>query len=80
MLKVKTITMKPEKAADILMSGVYVRRVSKSGEETDPNVYVTVSHDIGNETTTVRNILTGKQGTFSWDELEFYVDPEYREE
>ena len=72
MLKIKEITMKPEQAAELLMTGVYVRRISKQGEPSDPNVYVTLKHDLGNETTTVQSVLAGKRVTLSWDEIEFY--------
>ena len=78
MLKIKETTMKPEQAADVLMSGVFVRRLSKPGEPSDPNVYLTINHDLGNETTTVQSVFTGKRETLSWDELEFYEDPEGR--
>ena len=76
MLKVKEITMKPEQAVELLMTGICVRRVSKPGEQPDPNVYITIEHDLGSETTTVQNFFTGKRMTLSWDEIEFYEDPE----
>ena len=76
MVKVKTITMRPEQAVDALMTGIYVQRVSKQGEASDPNVYLTIKHDLGNETTTVQSVFTGKRVTVSWDDIEFYADPE----
>lgn len=76
MLKVKTITMKPEQAIDALMTGIYVQRVSKQGGPSDPNLYITLSHDIGKETTIVQSIFTGERVTLRWDEIEFYEDSE----
>ena len=66
----------PEQAVDALMTGIYVKRVSKQGESSDPNLYITLSHDIGKETTTVQSVFTGKRVTLPWDEIEFYEDSE----
>ena len=76
MLKVKEITMTPDQAVEALMTGIYVQRIPKQGEPPDPNVYLTILHDIDNETTTVQGVFTGEQMTLSWDEIEFYEDPE----
>jgi len=65
----RTFTMSGEEAADLLMNGVYVRRVGVS--PADPNLYLTVRHLCDRESSVILNILTGEEIIELWDKMEF---------
>ena len=56
-------------AADLLMTGVYVRRVGVT--PADRNLYLTIRHVIDCESTVLRNIWTGEEKIEAWDHIEF---------
>ena len=61
--------MTGEEAADILMTGVYVRRVG--AVPADANLYVTIRHLYDCESSVLRNIWTGEEIIELWDKIEF---------
>ena len=64
-----TVRMTGEEAADLLMTGVYVRRAGVV--PVDPNLYVTVRHLYGRQSSVIRNIWTGEEKIELWDNIEF---------
>ncbi len=64
-----TFNMTGEEAADLILSGVYVRRVGVVPE--DSNLYLTVRHLYDCESSVLRNVRTGKQRVEVWDRIEF---------
>jgi hypothetical protein len=65
----RTFTMSGEEAADLLMNGVYVRRVGVT--PADRNLYLTIRHLIDRESSVLRNIWTGEEIIELWDHIEF---------
>jgi len=64
-----TFKMTGEETADLLMTGIYVRRVGVT--PADRNVYVTVKHILDSESSVIRNVLTGEELIAAWDKIEF---------
>jgi hypothetical protein len=64
-----TFTTTGKDAADLLMNGVYVRRVGVT--PADHNLYLTVRHLYDRESTILRNVWTGAERICAWDEIEF---------
>jgi hypothetical protein len=69
MKNMSSIRMTGEEAADLLMTGVYVRRMGVV--PADPNLYLTVMHLYDRESSILRNILTGEEKVEVWDHIEF---------
>lgn len=69
MIDTYSATISGEEAADLLMTGVYVRRVGVSPP--DPNVYLTVRHLLDRESSVIRNVRTGEERLEGWDNIEF---------
>ena len=65
----RTFTMTGEEAADLLMTGVYVRRVGI--DPLDRNLYVTIGHLHDIESSILRNVWTGQEVIELWDKIEF---------
>lgn len=65
----RTFTMTGEGAADLLMTGVYVRRVGVT--PADRNLYLTVRHLYDCESSVLRNIWTSEERVEGWDNIEF---------
>jgi hypothetical protein len=64
-----TFVMTGEEAADLLMTGIYVRRVGVI--PADRNLYLTIRHLIDGESSVLRNIWTGEEIIELWDNIEF---------
>ncbi len=64
-----TFRMTGEEATDLIMTGIYVRRVGVYPP--DPNLYLTVRHLPGLESSVLRNIWTGEEIIELWDNIEF---------
>lgn len=64
-----SVNVTGEEAADLLMSGVYVRRVRVT--PSDPKLYLTIRHLYDRESTVLRNVRTGEERICPWDEIEF---------
>jgi hypothetical protein len=64
-----SLKMTGEEAADMLMTGVYVRRVGVT--PADPNLYLTIRHLYDRESSVLKNILTGEEQIAPWDNIEF---------
>ncbi len=64
-----SIILTREEAADLLMTGIFVRRVGVT--PADRNLYVTVKHILDSESSVIRNVVTGNEMTVSWDNIEF---------
>ncbi len=64
-----SVNMTGEEAADLILSGVYVRRVSVIPP--DPNLYITVRHLYDRESSIIRNVWTGQEKIVPWDNIEF---------
>jgi hypothetical protein len=56
-------------AAELILSGVYVRRVSVIPH--DPNLYITVKHLYDCESSVLKNVWTGEEKIELWDRIEF---------
>ncbi|MFC1834125.1 hypothetical protein ACFL2Q_05250 [Thermodesulfobacteriota bacterium] len=74
MKKIISKTLTRQEAADLLMTGVLVRRISGT-EKQRRQLYLTVAHDVDFQTTVIRDVDTGKETELSWDEIEFW-DPD----
>jgi len=64
-----TFNMSGEEAADLILTAVYVRRVGVV--PADPNLYLTVRHLYGKQSTVIRNVWTQEEKIVPWDNLEF---------
>jgi hypothetical protein len=64
-----TIKMTGKEAADLILSGVYVRRVGVV--PADPNLYLTIRHLYDRESSVLRNVWTGQEKIELWDRIEF---------
>jgi hypothetical protein len=64
-----TFRMTGEEAADLLMTGVYVRRIGVT--PADRNLYLTIRHLISRESSILRNVWTGEERVELWDKIEF---------
>jgi hypothetical protein len=64
-----TVRMTREEVVDLLMTGVYVRRVGV--RPPDSNLYITVKHIADRQSTVIRNVWTGKDLICLWSEIEF---------
>lgn len=71
MKKIISKTLTRQEAADLLMTGVLVRRISGT-EKQRRQLYLTVAHDVDFQTTVIRDVDTGKETELSWDEIEFW--------
>jgi hypothetical protein len=69
MRKMCSAKMSDQEAADLLMTGVYVRRVGVT--PADQNLYVTVRHILDLESSVIRNVVTGEERLEGWDNIEF---------
>jgi hypothetical protein len=58
-----------EDAADLMMTGVYVRRVGITPADT--NLYLTIRHRYGCESSILKNVETGHEVIELWDRIEF---------
>ena len=64
-----SVRMTGEEAADLILSGVYVRRVGV--RPADRNLYLTIRHLYDRESSVLRNVRTGAERICAWDEIEF---------
>jgi hypothetical protein len=64
-----TFNMSREEAVDLILTGIYVRRVGVS--PADRNVYLTIKHLYDQESSVLRNIWTGEEIIELWDHIEF---------
>jgi len=64
-----TVKMTREQAADLILSGVYVRRVGVT--PSDPNLYLTIRHLYDRESSVIRDVWTGQEKIVPWDHIEF---------
>jgi hypothetical protein len=64
-----TFKITGEEAADLLMTGVYVRRVGVT--PADRNLYLTIKHLCDRQSSVLRNIWTGEEKVELWDHIEF---------
>lgn len=64
-----SVNMTGQEVADLILSGVYVRRVGVF--PTDPNLYLTIRHLYDRKSSVIRNIWTGEEQVELWDNIEF---------
>lgn len=69
MRNMRSVRMTGKEAADLLMTGIYVRRVGVT--PADRNLYVTVRHILDRESSVIRNVVTGEERLEGWDNIEF---------
>jgi hypothetical protein len=69
MMKMCSVRMTGKEAADLLMTGICVRRVGVYPP--DRNLYLTIRHLIDCESSVLRNIWTGEEIIELWDNIEF---------
>ncbi|GEM_PF-1992577 len=70
MKKVLSKTLTGQEVADLLMTGVFVRRITGTPKERR-QLYLTVSHHVDSQTSLVRDVRTGEDVELPWDEIEF---------
>jgi len=69
MKHIYSVNMTGEEAVDLILSGVYVRRVGVIPP--DPNLYLTIRHLYDRESSLLRNVWTGQEKIELWDNIEF---------
>ena len=64
-----SVKMTGKEAADIILSGAYVRIVGVVPE--DQNLYLTIRHLYDRESSVIRNVWTQEEKIVPWDNIEF---------
>lgn len=71
MKRIYSKTLTGQEAADLLMTGVFVKRISGTRRERR-QLYLTVAHKVDHQTSIIRDVLTGEEVELPWDEIEFW--------